>query len=177
MGLGMNISKAALSTVDAVMMHCHENACTASLGRTFSSQALDLPIAIDLVVLEDGQFDCLMLVLDLLWLCVRLLLTLLSTAAEPGKCENVSTIRDTEFFESLVERLELPRGVGETKIGWRNSLNARGSGEQVGGGVYGWQHGSAARKGLEKELLGCHGGWIGSEAESCAQFGRQPREC
>lgn len=51
-------------------------------SRALAAQALDLPIAIDLVVLEDGEFGLLALVLDLLRGRVDLLLALLGAAAE-----------------------------------------------------------------------------------------------
>lgn len=53
------------------------------LGRgALSPQALDLAVAVDLVVLKDGKLGLLALVLDLLGGGVHLLLTLLTTTAQ-----------------------------------------------------------------------------------------------
>jgi hypothetical protein len=48
----------------------------------FTSQAFNLAIGIDLVVLEHSELDLLALVLDLLWGAVNLLLALLATTTK-----------------------------------------------------------------------------------------------
>ena len=77
-----DISQSTLPTVLAVMHSSHEDTSAACWGRTLPAQPLDLAIAVDLVVLEHGQFHLLPLVLDLLRGGVHLLLALLRTAAE-----------------------------------------------------------------------------------------------
>jgi len=59
-----------------------EQRTTYGLSRALSSQALDLAIAVDLVVLENGQLGLLPLVLDLLWGRVDLLLSLLGATSQ-----------------------------------------------------------------------------------------------
>ena len=52
------------------------------LRRALAAETLDLAIAIDLIVFEDGKLDLLALVLNLLRSGVDLLLALLGTAAQ-----------------------------------------------------------------------------------------------
>ena len=64
-------------------MHCsHEDTGTTCLGRTFAPQALDLAVAIHLVVLEHRKLGLLALMLDLLRSGVDLLLSFLSAATQ-----------------------------------------------------------------------------------------------
>merc|ERR1711942_46385 len=72
----------ASAAVLAVEMSRHENAGTAILVGTLSSQASDLAILINLVVLEDRKLDLLSLVLDLLRGGVVLLLALLAATSQ-----------------------------------------------------------------------------------------------
>ena len=60
----------------------HEDTSSAIFGRAFPPQPLNLPISINLVVLEHSQLGLLALVLDLLWGGVDLLLALLGTTAK-----------------------------------------------------------------------------------------------
>ena len=60
----------------------HEDAGAAGLGGALATQTLDLAVAVDLVVLEHGQFHLLALVLDLLGGGVYLLLALLGAASQ-----------------------------------------------------------------------------------------------
>lgn len=60
----------------------HEDTGAARLVRALASQAGDLAVAINLVVLEDSQLDLLLLVLDLLGRGVVLLLALLGCTLE-----------------------------------------------------------------------------------------------
>ena len=69
----------ALAAVLAVVHGGHEDTSTAGLLRALPPQTLDLAIAIDLVVLKDGQFGLFPLVLDLLGGGVNLLFALLGT--------------------------------------------------------------------------------------------------
>ena len=58
----------------------HEDAGAALLGRALAPQPVDLAVVVHLVVLEDGQLDLAVLVLDLLGGGVVLLLALLAAA-------------------------------------------------------------------------------------------------
>ena len=69
----------ALSAVVAVEVSGHEGAGSAELMRAGLSEALDLVVRVDLVVLKDGELDLLVLVANLLGLGVNSLLLLLST--------------------------------------------------------------------------------------------------
>ena len=60
----------------------HEDAGTALLGRTLSPQTVDLPVVVNLVVLQDGQLHLPVLVLDLLGGRVVLLLPLLGASPQ-----------------------------------------------------------------------------------------------
>lgn len=51
-------------------MEGHEDAGTALSGRAFATQTLDLPVRVNLVVLQDAHLDLLALVLDLFG-CLR----------------------------------------------------------------------------------------------------------
>ena len=77
-----DIRQPTLPTVLTVMHSSHEDPRTTSRRRTLPAQPLNLPIPIDLVVLEHSQFDLLPLVLDLFGRRVHLLLALLGAAAE-----------------------------------------------------------------------------------------------
>jgi hypothetical protein len=82
LGLVKDISQVTLAAVLAIVMRTHEHTRTTSSRRTLAPQTLNLAIAIDLVVLEDGQLGLLALVLDLLGGGVDLLLALLATTTE-----------------------------------------------------------------------------------------------
>jgi hypothetical protein len=73
------------STAFGVLQHSLDAAeykRTTYTHRALLSQALDLPIRVDLVILEDRHLDLLPLVLNLLGSVVRLLLTLLCTSPQ-----------------------------------------------------------------------------------------------
>ena len=59
------VGQTALAAVLTILVEGHENA-SATLGRTFTTKALDLPVGLDLIVLQDCHLDLLTLVLDLL---------------------------------------------------------------------------------------------------------------
>jgi len=71
----------ALAAVKAVVVLGHEDTRATAFLWARLAKALHL-ITIDLVVFEDGEFDVLVLVLDLLWLGVGLLLALLTAATK-----------------------------------------------------------------------------------------------
>merc|ERR1712070_1013108 len=75
-----HVSKATLSAILAVEVGRHEDSRAADRVVANATQASDLALAIDLVVLENMKLD--LLVLDLLGLGVRLLLALLATATQ-----------------------------------------------------------------------------------------------
>ena len=78
-----NICEAALATVLPVKVRRHEHAGTALLGGALPPQAVDLAVVVHLVVLQHGQLDLAVLVLDLLGSGVILLLALLSSTPQP----------------------------------------------------------------------------------------------
>merc|ERR1719308_195049 len=82
LGLVEDVRQAALAAVLPVVVGGHEDAGAALLGGTLAPQAVDLPVVVDLVVLEHSELDLLVLVLDLLGSGVVLLLPL-TTAPEP----------------------------------------------------------------------------------------------
>ena len=77
-----DVGEVTFAAVLSVVHSSHEDACSAFLGRALPSQTLDLPIAIDLVVLEYCKLGLLALVLDLLGSGVHLLLPLLCTTSK-----------------------------------------------------------------------------------------------
>ena len=82
-----DVGQAALPAVLTVVVGGHEDAGPALLGRTLASQTVDLPVVVDLVVLQHGQLHLPVLVLDLLGGGVVLLLPLLGTSPQPKEQE------------------------------------------------------------------------------------------
>ena len=78
-----DIGETTLSAVLTVVVGGHEDAGPALLGRTLASQTVDLPVVVDLVVLQHGKFHLPVLVLDLLGGGVVLLLPLLGASPQP----------------------------------------------------------------------------------------------
>jgi hypothetical protein len=77
-----DVGQTALSAVLTVMMPSHEDTSTALGVGALTTETGDLARLVNLVVLENGQFDLLLLVLDLLGGSVGLLLTLLTTTKQ-----------------------------------------------------------------------------------------------
>jgi len=75
-----HVREAALAAVLPVEVRGHED--TRAARRAHATQPRDLAVAVDLVVLQRGELDLLVLVLDLLRLGVDLLLALLAAAAQ-----------------------------------------------------------------------------------------------
>merc|ERR1719189_1138181 len=75
-----DVGQAALPAVLTVVVGGHEDAGAALLGRALSPQTVDLPVVVDLVVLQHGQLHLPVLVLDLLGGGVVLLLPLLGSS-------------------------------------------------------------------------------------------------
>merc|ERR1719323_427519 len=69
-----DIGKSALATVLTVEVSSHENSGSALLGGTLASQTVDLAVVVHLVILQHGELDLPVLVLDLLGGGVILLL-------------------------------------------------------------------------------------------------------
>lgn len=78
----IDISESTLSTVLPVEMRGHEDASSALLSRALATKTVNLAVIVDPVVLQHGELNFLMLVLDLLGGGVVLLLALLATTAE-----------------------------------------------------------------------------------------------
>merc|ERR1712112_540502 len=82
LGLVENVGEMASAAVLTVKMSRHEDTGTTILVGTLTSQASDLAVLIDLVILEDRKLDLLSLVLDLLGGGEGLLLALLATSSQ-----------------------------------------------------------------------------------------------
>ena len=63
---GEGVSQTALATVLTVIVESHEDTSTTLCGGTLATEAFDLAVGLDLVVLQDRHFDLLTLMLDLL---------------------------------------------------------------------------------------------------------------
>ena len=74
----MCVSQTTLATVLPVVVEGHKDTSTVLSSRAVATKMLNLSLAINLVVLQDGHLDLLALVLDLLGSVVSLLLSLLS---------------------------------------------------------------------------------------------------
>merc|ERR1719461_2755937 len=82
LGLVEHVGKTALAAVLAIKVGGHEDSGTALLGGALAAQTVDLAVVVHLVVLEDGELDLPVLVLDLLGGSV-LLLPLLGASPQP----------------------------------------------------------------------------------------------
>ena len=102
-------------------MGSHENAGTALLAGTLTTQMVDLAIIVNAVVLEHGKLDLLVLVFLLLGCGVVLLLAFLGTTSEPqhqvkgGLLLNVVVGESSTIFKLL-------SGKNQTLLIWGNSL-------------------------------------------------------
>jgi hypothetical protein len=139
LGLVKDVGEVALATVLAVVHGSHEDTSTAlifiskgptsikthnethGLLRAFPPQALDLAIAIDLVVLEDSELGLLPLVLDLLGCSVDLLLALLAATAEAEDEVQGRLLLDVVVGESTAV-LELLAGEDQALLIWWDTL-------------------------------------------------------
>ena len=75
-------SKSTFSAVLTIGMASHENTSAARFSGALTPQSGDLAVLVDLVELEDGQLDLLLLMLVLLGCGVLLLLALLGTTSK-----------------------------------------------------------------------------------------------
>jgi len=95
---------------------------THSLVWTLATQALNLSIAINLVVLEDGQLGLLPLVLDLLWGSVDLLLPLLGHTTTKAQDQVESRLLLDVVVGKSTAILELLAGEDQALLVWWDSL-------------------------------------------------------
>ena len=97
----------ALTAVFTIEVLSHEDTSTASFTGAFLTQASDLTVIIDTVVLEDGEGNLLALMLNLLGSSVSLLLLLFGTTTETenqvksGFFLNVVVGKSTTVFKLL----------------------------------------------------------------------------
>ena len=77
-----------------VEVSSHEDSSTALLSGALAAQTIDLAVVVNLVVLEHGELDLPVLVLDLLGGGVVLLLPLLGTSPQP-KEDNCKGLKET----------------------------------------------------------------------------------
>jgi len=108
-----------------------KSSITHSLGRTLAAQTLDLAIAVDLVVLEDGELGLLALVLDLLGRGVDLLLALLGAAAQPQHQVQRRLLLDVVVRQRAAV-LELLAGEDQALLVWRDALLVCGGCVSIG---------------------------------------------
>merc|ERR1719386_445566 len=86
------VGQVALAAIVAIEVHGHEDTRAAHFMRALPAQACDLVVGVHLVELQHSKLDLLALVLDLLWLCVGLLLTLLATSGKVQREEKCRLI-------------------------------------------------------------------------------------
>merc|ERR1712037_184441 len=109
LGLVEHVGETALAAVLTVEVRGHEDSSAALLSRALTAQTVDLAIVVNLVVLEDGQLDFPVLVLDLLGGGVVLLLPLLSTSPQPEDEDSCHLAPGWRKHLSLPNRLEPQR--------------------------------------------------------------------
>jgi len=151
-----NVGEVATTAVLTVGHGSHEDTGTASLVGALSPQSLNLAIAVDLVVLEDGQLGLLPLVLDLLWGGVHLLLSLLGATTqtedqvEGGLLLNVVVAQGAAIFELFSSE-------DETLLIWGNAFLVLDLGLDIVDGIRGFdlEGDGLAREGLDEDLHGC----------------------
>lgn len=133
-----------------------EGANAYSVGGTLASEALDLSITVNLVVLEDGQLGLLALVLDLLRGSVDLLLALLGTTTQTEDEVEGALLLDVVVGEGAAI-LELLAGEDQTLLIRGNTLLVLDLGLDIVDGVAGLhlKGDSLAREGLDEDLHDC----------------------
>ena len=100
LGLVEHVGKTALAAVLAIEVGSHEDSGTTLLGRALAAQTVDLAVVVHLVVLQHGQLDLPVLVLDLLGSGVVLLLPLLGTTPEPEHKVKCALLLDVVIGQS-----------------------------------------------------------------------------
>merc|ERR1711892_278450 len=102
-------------------MSSHEHSSAALLSRALTPKPVDLAVVVHLVVLEHGQLNLTVLVLDLLGSGVILLLALLSTTPEPQHQVQGTLLLDVVVTEGT-PILELLPSEDKPLLVWRDSL-------------------------------------------------------
>jgi len=147
----------ASAAILAVVHGSHEDTSATLRCWALPPQTLDLPISIDLVVLEDSQLGLLPLVLNLLWGGVHLLLALLGhTSAETEHEVEGGLLLDVVVRERATI-LELLAGEDKTLLVRGNPFLVLNFGHHIVNGIgrlY-LKGNSLAREGLDEDL---HGG-------------------
>lgn len=121
LGLIKDVGQVAAAAVLAVVHGGHEDTGTALGVGALTAEALDLAVAVDLVVLEDRELGLLALVLDLLGGGVDLLLPLLGTTAQAEDQVEGRLLLDVVVGEGAAV-LELLAGEDETLLVRGNAL-------------------------------------------------------
>jgi hypothetical protein len=116
-----DVGQVATSTVLAVVHGSHEDTSTTLGLGALATQALDLAITIDLVVLEDRELRLLPLVLDLLGGGVHLLLALLGSSTQTKYEVESRLLLDVVVGEGAAV-LELLAGEDEALLVWGDAL-------------------------------------------------------
>ena len=105
----VDVGEATLAAVLPVKVGGHENTGTALLGGALTPQPVDLAVVVHPVVLEGGQRDLLVLVLNLLGSGVVLLLPLLAATPEPEDQVEGGLLLDVVVGEGAAVLQLLPR--------------------------------------------------------------------
>merc|ERR1719231_1348137 len=110
--LVVEVRDPGLAAVVTVEVRCHEDTGTAN--RRLFAQARHLVVAVDLVELQHGELDLLVLVRDLLRLRVHFLLALLRAAVEPRRNEDGRLLSQHVLNDVIV--VEVDASVDETNV-------------------------------------------------------------
>merc|ERR1712244_141954 len=121
LGLVEDIGEATLAAILAVEHGSHEDAGSTLLGGTLAPQTVDLAVVVDLVVLQHGELDLPLLVLDLLGGGVILLLPLLGSSPEPEDEMKGGLLLDVVVRESTAI-LQLLTSEDQSLLIWGNTL-------------------------------------------------------
>ena len=148
-----DVGETTLAAVLAVLVIGHEDTGSAGLGRALAPEAGDLAVLVDLVVLEDGEFNLLALVLDLLGGGVGLLLLLLGTTTKAEHKVKGGLLLDVVVREGAAV-LELLAGEDEALLIGGDTLLVLDLGLDVVDGVGGLdlKGDGLAREGLDEDL-------------------------
>ena len=131
---------------------------TYGVSRALAAETLNLSVAIDLVVLEDGQLGLLALVLDLLGGGVDLLLALLGTTTQTQDEVEGALLLDVVVGEGAAV-LELLAGEDQALLIGGNALLVLDLGLDIVDGVarLHLEGDSLTREGLDEDLHDCLG--------------------
>merc|ERR1719232_2070765 len=147
------VGQAALAAVLTVLVVGHEHATSAVLAGALPPQPGDLSLVADLVILQGGQLDLLMLVLDLLGSGVVLLLALLATTPQAE-----DQVKGRFFLDVVVGQgpaiLKLLAGKDQPLLVWRDTLLVLDLGLDILDGIGGLdlEGDGLAREGLDENL-------------------------